>query len=348
MLGSAGLAPRPTVGPVADRGLVVVTQRALGRQERDALDRAAGGGPVVVIPRALELRGEHASLLARAEVVAGGLPPGFSDLAGILRWNHVWGAGADDVLTEEMRLSPVRLTGSSGNGAVPLAEHAVMLVLMVSREAQRWLRAQGHHRWERFVHPELAGSTVGILGWGPVGREVAARLRPFNTRIFVLRRTGATAEGADGVFPAERLHDFLRHCDHLVVTAPLTPATRGMLGASEFATLPPGATYVNVSRGAIADQQALLAALRSGRLGGAGLDAHSEEPLDPLSPFWSLPSVVVTPHNGATTPQTAARGWEIFLDNLTRYRSGAPLVNQIDKVTGYTSTGPWKDRKHDV
>jgi phosphoglycerate dehydrogenase-like enzyme len=137
------------------------------------------------------------------------------------------------------------------------------------------------------------------------------------------------------VFTHDRLHEMLGRSDFVVVTAPKTPETTGMLGESEFRAMKPSAYYICYSRGGIADDAALLRALREGWIAGAGLDAHSTEPLPPDSPFWSLPNVIVTPHGGAATPSTRQRGIAIFLENLRRYQAGQPLLNVIDKDAGY-------------
>jgi len=142
------------------------------------------------------------------------------------------------------------------------------------------------------------------------------------------------AAGPDALTHAQ-LHEFLGAADFVVVTAPRTPMTEGMLGVAEFRAMKPTAYYICFSRGGIADDAALLQALQGGWIAGAGLDAHGEEPLPPDSPFWSLPNTLVTPHNGATTPATRQRGVDIFVENLRRYQAGEPLINLIDKHAGY-------------
>ena len=154
-------------------------------------------------------------------------------------------------------------------------------------------------------------------------------------RALGVRRSPEPCPEVELVFPRERLHEFLALCDWVVVTAPLTPETRHMLGESEFRAMRRTACYVNVSRGAVADPDALLRALREGWIAGAGLDAHTDEPLPAVSPFWDAPNTIVTPHCGATTRHTDRRGADIFLDNLRRYVSDQPLHNIVDKAAGY-------------
>ncbi len=295
------------------------------------IEAAAPGADVRYFPTraALEERIEE------AEVVAGNIGPQALARATRLRWVQTWAAGPDSLMYPEMIASPVVCTSCKGNGAIPLAEHAMLLMLMLNRDARRWLRSQEAHRWERFYHPESNGLTCGIIGLGHSGQDLALKCRAFHMRVLGMRRTPQPTPHVDEVIPRERLHDLLRASDFVVMTAPLTPETAGMLGEAEFRAMKPTAHYICFSRGGIADDAALLRALREGWIAGAGLDAHGEEPLPADSPFWDLPNVIVTPHNGATTPFTRQRGIDIFVDNLTRYQTGQPLVNIIDKQAGY-------------
>ncbi len=272
----------------------------------------------------------------RADVVAStNLSPAAFARAHRLKWIQSWAAGPDVLMYPQIVESPVIVTSCKGNGAIPLAEHALMLMLMLDREMLRSLAAQGEQRWDRFRHGELNGRTLGVIGTGYSGQDLAAKAKAFHMRVLGMRRTSADAPGFDEVFPRERLHAFLGACDFLVVTAPLTDETRGMLGTEEFAAMKDGAFYICISRGGIAADNALLDALRSGKIAGAGLDAHDVEPLPEGSPFWSLPNVIVTPHHGAVSAGTRHRGWDIFVENVGRYVRGEPLVNVVDKLAGY-------------
>jgi phosphoglycerate dehydrogenase-like enzyme len=272
-------------------------------------------------------------LVAGAEVIAGGVPAALLAAAPRLRWLHSWAAGVD--VTPEMRASPLVVTSSKGNGAIPLAEHAILLMLMLARQTPAIVQAQREHRWAKTVHGELTGQTLGIIGLGNSGRDLARKAKAFHMRVIGVRRTAAPCPDVDEQLPPERLHDLLARSDWVVMTAPITPETHHMLGEAEFRAMRPSACYVCVSRGATADPDALLKALREGWIAGAGLDAHAVEPLPPESPFWDAPNTVVTPHYGATTPLTYRRGADIFLDNLRRYVGGEPLVNVVDKDAGY-------------
>lgn len=267
--------------------------------------------------------------------VVGSFPGELLKKAPHLRWVHSPAAGVNEELTPQMLESDVVLTSSAGNGGVPLAEHAMMLMLMLNRDAPRWARAQAEHRWDHWSHPELNGLTCGIIGLGHSGQDLALKCQAFHMRVLGIRRTLRPTPQVDALFPHERLHDFLAEADFVVVTAPRTPETVGMLGAAEFRAMKRSAHYICFSRGGIADDGALLTALREGWIAGAGLDAHGEEPLPPDSPFWDLPNAIVTPHNGASTPMTRQRGVDIFVENLRRYQAGETLLNVIDKQAGY-------------
>jgi len=274
--------------------------------------------------------------LADVEAIAGTIKATHLARASRLKWVHSWAAGADNDLIPEMLESPVVLTSSAGNGAIPLAEHSLLLMLMLNRDVPRWMRAQAERKWERFTHPELNGLTVGIFGLGNSGSDLALKAKAFHMRVLGLRRNAERpVPGVDRMFSIDQLQPFLAESDFVVVTTPSTPETLGMFDAAAFKAMKRSAYFICISRGGIAVDDALLEALREGWIAGAGLDAHGVEPLPPDSPFWSLPNVIVTPHNGATTPATAQRSVEIFIDNLQRYVAGQPLRNIVDKSAGY-------------
>lgn len=249
-----------------------------------------------------------------AEVIASHLSESLFQRASSLRWLHSWLAGPNQQLFPALAASDVLFTCSKGNGAIPLSEHAMMLMLLLNRDAMKWIESQRARKWERRTHSELCGKTVGILG---------------------ISRSGRPLENFDQVFPISDLHSFLRECDVVVNAAPLTPETHGMLGEAEFRQMKKTAHYICFSRGGIAEDEALLRALNEGWIAGAGLDAHSEEPLPPDSPFWTVPNTIVTPHNGARPWGTYERSWAIFCDNLARYVQGRNLVKVVDKRGGY-------------
>jgi phosphoglycerate dehydrogenase-like enzyme len=273
--------------------------------------------------------------IAGAEIVAGPLSREAFLRATKLRWLHSWLAGPNTQLFDELVDSAVAFTCSKGNGAIPLAEHAMMLMLMLQRDAVRWIDEQRAHIWGRRPHEELLGKTIAILGTGYSGADLALKAKAFHMRVTGMRRSGAPAPNFDRMYKREELHDFLAEADFVVVTAPRTPETLGMLGAAEFAVMKPTAYYICFSRGGIADDAALLDAIVTGKIAGAGLDAHDQEPLPPDSPFWDAPNTIVTPHNGATAPGTHRRGLEMLIENLRRYRTGEEMLNVVEKQAGY-------------
>lgn len=254
-----------------------------------------------------------------------------------LRWVHSAMAGVDPWLVPGVVPEGVTLTSAAGNGAVPLAEHALLLMMMLSRDAPRWVRAQQRHEWDRYRHGELAGASLGIIGYGNSGADLARKGLACHMQVRALRRSpGSAEEGPVRILNGRAgLEELLIESDYVVVTAPATPETRGLLGARELALMRPSAFLVVVSRGGIVEDDALLEALRGGVIAGAGLDAHSTEPLPPDSPFWSLENVIVTPHNGATTSGTSERSRQILLENLSRWAKGAEMINVVDRSRGY-------------
>lgn len=276
--------------------------------------------------------------IGRATVLAvrpGQLSTGLLDAGKRLEWIHLWSAGVDSALSTELVASPAIVTCAKGNGAVPLAEQAILLMLMLDRHAVRWIRNQDRGKWDKFEHGELNGKTCGIIGLGHSGEDLARKARAFHMHVLGMRRGTNPAPCVNELYSRGHLHKMLQRCDFVVVTAPLTDETAGMIGEDEFRAMKPSASFICVSRGGIADDAALLRALREGWIGGAGLDAHGEEPLPENSPFWNTPHTIVTPHNGATTAQTEQRSIDIFADNLRRYMSGHPLLNRVDRRTGY-------------
>jgi len=313
------------------RPVVVIRSFPLDDVERGVLRDAAGS--------LLELRFEAAGSpesLDGVAAVAGTVTE--QELAGTpdLRWISLWSAGADMALTPALERRPeIVLTATLGNGAPALAEHAVMLMTLLSRGAWRWAHAQRAHEWDRLQHVELAGQTAGLIGLGRSGGRLARILRAMDMRIFATRRTPGDDDRVDQTFSADRLDHMLAQCDWVVVTAPLTSETRGMMGETQFRAMKQTARFINVSRGAVSDQRALERALTEGWIAGAGLDAHHTEPLPTDSVLWDLPNVIVTPHNAATSTRAKVRAIDSLAANLIRFGQGEPLQDTVDRLTGY-------------
>lgn len=253
-----------------------------------------------------------------------------------LGWVHTNAAGVHPVLIAALNGQVTVLTNGSGAQAPAIAEYVVTVLLTFVKRLRELGRNQDQAHWSPgYRIAELRGKTVGIIGLGNAGLAIARLLRPFGVRLLGVRRRSEPVSDLDAVYAREDLGQFLEQLDALVIAVPLTNETRGMIGAAELARLPPGAFLVNVARGAIVNEEALIAALRSGHLAGAALDVFTEEPLPATSPLWTHPSVLLSPHCCDQTPQTDERGLELFLDNLARYVRGEPLRNIVDRRLGY-------------
>ena len=250
---------------------------------------------------------------------------------GHLRWAHSASAGVGASLYPEMRTSDVILTNSAGVYAPAIAETVMAVLFFFARGLDFAVRAQAERRWDKTPFDdtespvgELGEATLGIVGFGGIGHEVARRAEAMGMEVLALRRSGGIP-----------LDELLPRSDYLLLSLPETPETRGMIGAAELAKLPKGAVLVNVGRGSVLDEGALVQALRSGRLRGAGLDVFAREPLPEDSPLWATPGVLVLPHISGASPYFWTRQLDLIRDNLHRYLAGRPLRNVVDKAAGY-------------
>ena len=317
--------------PTTGAGLTIFLTGEVNAQQLAEIRNAVPAADV----RYFDTQDELEEEIELADIVGGSVRPAALTRARKLKWIQSWYAGTNRQLYPELIASPVVLTSVAGNGAISMAEHAVMLMLMLARDTRRWLKNQDEHKWERWFHPELTGQTCGIIGLGYSGQDLALKLKAFHMRTIGMRRTPRPTPNVDEVFPRERLHDLLAQSDFVVVTAPRTPETRGMLGEAEFRAMKSTAFYVCYSRGGIADDAALLRALNEGWIAGAGLDAHTQEPLPPDSPFWTARNTIITPHNSATSPMSRERRIEIFIENLGYFLAGQLLRSVVNKEAGY-------------
>ncbi|MAG34649.1 MAG: hydroxyacid dehydrogenase [Dehalococcoidia bacterium] len=263
--------------------------------------------------------------------------------AGRLRWIQTSSAGVDQLWSRpELQEREVVITNTRGAHAPNIAEHAFALLLAFSRGVLVASEAQAARRWEgtavREVSWELAGSTLGIIGYGQIGRAVGARARGFEMEVIAVDREAVAPDDAVAeVWPLGRLDDLLAAADVAVVTAPYTPQARGMLSAAQFATMKPDAGLIVVSRGGLVDHDALIDALQDDEQGPAyaGLDATPTEPLPADSPLWGLPNCLITPHSSGHSRRKERRAVEILRENARRFAQGEPLINVVDKTRGY-------------
>jgi phosphoglycerate dehydrogenase-like enzyme len=260
------------------------------------------------------------------------------DVAPNLKWIQLTSAGADRLLNSGFIEGGITVTTVSGLHATPIGEFVIASMLMWAKGAPRTLRAQLRREWVRFAPTELHGKTVGIVGAGHIGAEVGRLAKAFGCRVVATRRSavaGETAAYADEVLPASGLHGLLEQSDYLVLSMPLTPETRGMIGEDELRAMKPSSFLVNIARGPVIVEDALIRALTEGWIAGAALDVFDKEPLPEDSPLWDMENVILTPHISGGTEIYNQRAVEIFRDNLQRYLNNQPLQNVVDPTRGY-------------
>jgi phosphoglycerate dehydrogenase-like enzyme len=255
-----------------------------------------------------------------------------------IRWVHLRSAGMDGLLFDQLVESPVPVTNGSGVFSRPLAEFVIGAVLFFAKDFRRMVQNQEAAVWDPFDIQEVAGTTLGIVGYGDIGRAVAARAQALGMTVVALRRRPELSRDDSLVaetFSPARIGDMLACCDWLVVAAPLTAETSGMIGSAQLAVMKPGAVLVNVGRGPVVEEAALVRALETRQIRGAALDVFDEEPLPAGHPFYALKNVLLSPHCADHTPDWLQRAMRLFIENFEHYRKGEPLVNVVDKRAGY-------------
>ena len=260
-----------------------------------------------------------------------------------LRWIHSPAAGVGNMLFPAMIASSVAMSNSRGLSAGPIAEHVLALTLALFRKFPLAFRSQAARHWaqDAVLEPPalrtIRGARVLIVGLGGIGAACASRFAVLGADVVGLRRRPGQPppEGVTRVATTAELHDLLPDADVVVVCAAQTQATRGLIGAPELARMHRDAILINVSRGRLVDERALADALADGRIGGAGLDVFEHEPLDPASPLWALPNVILTPHMAGFRPDHWDAVTALFAENLRRFESQQPILNPVDKTAGY-------------
>lgn len=261
------------------------------------------------------------------------VPPAALTTMPRLRWVQVSGAGVDHFLHRTDLPPDVAITRSLGRFGIQVAEYAVGYLLYHLLGIERYRERQRLQLWEREERPLLADRTAGIIGLGSLGLPVARSLTALGMRVLGVRHSGAAIEGIEDVFSSKSWRDMLPRCDALIIAAPKTAETVGMIDAAALAALPRGAVLINVARGELIDETALLEALDRGHLGAAVLDVFTQEPLPPRSPLWSHPAVVITPHIAA--PSEVEVIADEFAANYRRFTEGRELLNTVDRARGY-------------
>jgi D-2-hydroxyacid dehydrogenase (NADP+) len=309
----------------------------------DAIRAAAPGAKIVVLSDPKEMAEKIGKFIPDVEVILANphqdrtLPAQF--LKGPrLRWIQQRSAGANWLLEyPEVAEKNLIITNASGVHAIPISEHILAFMFCLARDIQRSIRDQVGHRWNR-IHQvtELDGQTMCLIGLGAVGERTAEKAKGFNMRILGVRRHPELATPwADQVYGPEHLMGVLPQSDWVIITAPLTRETKGMIGERELKAMKKLAYIINVSRGPIIQEQALIKALQEGWIAGAGLDVFEEEPLPDCSPLWDMENVIITSHYAGRNPYYLDRLIGIFTENLRRYQAGNPLIKVVDKRLGY-------------
>ncbi len=282
----------------------------------------------------------------------GALPA--QDQAPRLRWVQLISAGVDHVIDHPVLSGEVVLTSASGIHAIKIGEFVLTLMLAWAQRLPALIDHQRRAVWpegrfQLFACQELRGSTVGIVGYGSIGREVGRLASAFGMRVLALQRSddpvdqGYALSGvgdAQGTIPQrfyrlDELKVMLAECDYVVLAVPLTDATRHLIGPDELRAMKSSAFLVNIARGGVVDEPALIQALQEGKIGGAGLDVFAQEPLPSSSPLWGMDNVILTPHIAGMTPHYHERALEVFAENLRRYLAGQPMLNRVDFAEGY-------------
>jgi phosphoglycerate dehydrogenase-like enzyme len=252
-----------------------------------------------------------------------------------LRWIQLTSAGAEQLLEARDRLGAVVVTNTRGIHADLMADYALGVLVMLQWDFPRMLRDQQARTWNQRLAMPLAGKTLGVVGTGAIGGEIVRRAAVFGMDVLAIRRTPGAVDGAGEVLTADRLREALPRCDFVVLVVPVTAATRSMIGDAELRAMKREGFLVNIARGSVVDERALIAALREGVIAGAALDVFDEEPLPADSPLWTLPNVILTPHVAGEPADYARRVADVFLDNIARWRRDEPLRNVVDLEQGY-------------
>ncbi len=324
--------------------------RAAPHADEETIRRIALAGPGINVRDASELafaeyygdataKTRLDAMLANVEVIYGLiLPRNIMKRAPGLKWVQTMSAGVDRFMKTGIWDSPVILTGVSGIHATPIGEFALQFMLMFAKGAPQCFQMKQKHEWIRFMPSVLRDKTVGIVGLGNIGREIARLAKAFGMRTIATRRSvkkPSRGRYVDLLLPATQQTELLAESDYVVVATPLTPETRGLIGEKELRAMKPSAFIINIARGGIIDEKALIRALEEKWIAGAGLDVVDTEPLPPDSPLWDYDNVILSPHVAGGMEDYMARATNIFCENLKRYLGGKKLLNVVNKKKGY-------------
>jgi phosphoglycerate dehydrogenase-like enzyme len=289
--------------------------------------------------RAPALSAEQRDAFGRAEIVFTlDVPMDLPPIAPRLRWVQCIGSGVGQYVAARLPEGDIVLTNGAGIASAPIAEWVLARTLQVVKRLPEHDAAAREHRWAMALGGHLSGRTVAIVGLGAIGREVARRFRAFGVHLVGVRRSwtpGATDPDVDELFGPDALADVLARSDVVVLCAPGTDENDSLFDDETFATMRPGAIFVNVARGSLVDEAALARTLARGHLAAAAIDVARHEPLPPDDPLWSVPNLFISPHSSASGERYAERAFDLFCDNLARYVAGTELRNVVDLTGGY-------------
>ncbi len=261
------------------------------------------------------------------------LPFDVATVAPNLRWVQSLGAGVSQLLSAGLAEGGIRLTSAAGVNGVSISEFVIARLLQIWKRLPEIDSSQGRHLWEPAYGKEVAGSTLGVVGLGGIGRQVARRGHGLGMNVLACRRsatTGSTDPDVDALFPPEKLHELLGRSDAVVAAVPESAETVGLFGPAEFAAMRPGSIFVNVGRGSAVDEEALVGALGSGQLRAATIDVVAAEPLAEDSPLWEAPNLYISAHCSTSTDRFYTNLYSLFRENVRRYLDGSPLINEMD------------------
>jgi phosphoglycerate dehydrogenase-like enzyme len=315
-----------------------INDNTLNDQTLERIRQAVPEADIIIIKNKEDWEQRAEELISKTEVVFGRLP--FARLRELpnLRWVQQDFAGTDWLLNfPDLIENKFILTNASGVHAIPIAEHILAMMLALARDFPYSQRKQRSHQWGRRGRViELEGATLGVIGLGKIGEKTAEKAKGLNMRVLATRRNPERSSPyVDRMYGPEGLHELLSHSDWVVIAAPMTPETKGMIGEKELRMMKKTAHIINIARGSIIQENILIKALQEGWIAGAGLDVFEKEPLPEDSPLWDMENVIITGHFAGSTPFYFDRVLEIFLENLRQYRSGEPLFNVVDKQRGY-------------
>lgn len=295
--------------------------------------------PGQALPQPAEEGADLNEMLSRAEVILAPrrLPKDILQRAPNLKWVQATSAGVDFLDDTGVLQSDIVITSASGIHVVPMVEYVVMVMLYFTKEVGRLMANKEAKQWDRFNMRELSGQTVGIIGLGRIGMEVARISKGLGMHVLGVRRSKPEVllPYVDAVHQPDKLSLVLSSSDFVVLTVPITPETKHMIGDAQLKSMKPTSVLINVSRGTVVNEQALVSALKEGRIGGAGLDVFEQEPLPGDSELWKLPNVFISPHISALSDEYDTRAVRLFCENLRRYLNGEGLINLVDKSKGY-------------